>query len=131
MGDSVAIGISQHMPECRLIAKQGITSKMWFDTYREIITHHNHKIVFISLGSNDHRHMTAEYLYYIRSRIKADRVVWILPSFSLKPIQRVVIKEISNEFKDKILDITRHIGTDGLHPTVKGYKAVAKELKSI
>jgi hypothetical protein len=130
MGDSIAVGIGQHSPQCKTVAKVGITSKNWYLNHKEFITNNNFKKVVISLGSNDSWHITSESLYNIRSKIKADKVVWILTSAVLKPTQRVIIKEIANEFKDITIDISEHISKDGIHPTGKGYKSIANNLRS-
>lgn len=130
LGDSIAVGIGQHRPDCAVIAKVGITSQNWLKTYKEHPTFTRpYKVVAISLGSNDYRaSATAEHLYDIRNKIKADLVVWVLPSYSLKPVQRVIIKEIANEFRDKILEIEK-MSYDGIHPTPIGYKELANKLK--
>jgi len=128
LGDSIAVGIGQHRPDCAVIAKVGITSQNWLKNYNNHPTFNKpYKVVAISLGSNDFRaSQTAESLYDIRSKIKADMVVWILPSYSLKPVQRVLIKELANEFRDKILEIEK-MSYDGIHPSAIGYKELAKK----
>jgi hypothetical protein len=131
MGDSIAVGIGQYSPQCKTIAKVGITSKKWYLNYKEFITSENYKKVVISLGSNDSWHITSESLYNIRKQLKADKVIWILTSSVLKPTQRIIIKEIANEFKDITIDISEHISKDGIHPTGIGYKTVANKLKSM
>lgn len=115
MGDSIAVGIGQARPDCFTVAQVGITSDNWFKQYNPKLDK-QFKVVVISLGTNDYYGVTAEYLYKIRKNVKANAVVWILPSYSLKPKQRVIIREISNEFGDKVLDITEHVGRDGIHP---------------
>lgn len=130
MGDSIAVGIGQHRPDCVVAAKVGITSKKWFFTYHETITNNKYKNVYISLGSNDNWNATADALYAIRKTIKADRVYWVLTSPTLKPHQRVIIREIASEFRDATVDISEHISRDGIHPTGAGYKAIANKLRS-
>lgn len=130
MGDSIALGIGQHIPECIVSAKVGASSKAWLSNNREIIAYHRYKNVYISLGSNDMWNTTSDTLYFIRKNIKAEKVYWILTNPSLKPKQRVIIKEIANEFKDATIEITKYLGYDGMHPTPKGYKELAFNIKN-
>jgi lysophospholipase L1-like esterase len=128
IGDSIAVGIGMNRPECATIAKVGITSQNWLHSYQNHPTFNRpYKIAVISLGTNDYRNTTAENIYDIRLKTKADMVIWILPSATLKPIQRVIIKEIANEFHDRTMDITQFIGPDGIHPHGKGYQDIAKQ----
>jgi hypothetical protein len=130
LGDSIALGVANHKPECAVIARVGITSENWYKTFTtNPITKNKFKIVVISLGSNDYKNTTAESLYNIRKHINADIVFWITPSLTLKPVQRTLIKELVNEFKDKVIESHPHIGYDGIHPTPDGYKELAKQIK--
>ena len=130
MGDSIAVGIGMNRPDCATIAQVGITSQKWLSSYKQHPTFTRpYKIAVISLGTNDFKNTTAESLYDIRIKTKADMVVWILPSATLKPTQRVIIKEIANEFKDKTIDISQFIGHDGIHPHWKGYQSIAQQLR--
>ena len=129
LGDSIAVGIGMNRPDCVTVAKVGITSNKWLETYRDHPTiNRPFKVAVISLGSNDYRGIMTEGLYDVRAKIKADMVIWIMPSVSLKPIQRAVIKEIANEFRDKILEITK-MSYDGIHPTPIGYKELADKTR--
>lgn len=59
-------------------------------------------------------------------------VVWILPSRTLKPVQRAIIKEIANEFKDKILDTANYkMSHDGIHPTGQSYIEIGKAIDNL
>ncbi len=129
MGDSIAVGIGMNRPDCVTIAKVGITSDKWYKQYSHRIDQ-PFKVVVISLGTNDGKvTYTAEYLYDIRKKVKANAVVWILPSLTLKPTQRAIVQEIASEFKDKTMDISTFIGPDGYHPTGKGYQSIASRLR--
>jgi len=129
MGDSIAVGIGMNRPDCAVVAKVGITSDKWYKQYSHKIND-PFKIVVISLGTNDWKTIyTAEYLYDIRKKVKANAVVWILPSLTLKPTQRAIVQEIASEFKDKTMDISTKIGPDGIHPTGKGYREIANSLR--
>lgn len=132
LGDSIAVGLGQAKPECTTIARVGITSERWIRGFgsNPFYKDDNYKIAIISLGTNDYKNMTGEMLYLIRKELKANKVIWILPSYSLKPIQRMLIIELANEFKDKVLDISEHIGRDGIHPSsLEDYKKIANKAK--
>lgn len=133
LGDSIAVGVGQHKPECAIVAKVGINSKKWLETYGNHPTVTKpYKVVVISLGSNDYRSYLSEGLYDVRVKIKADMVVWILPSMTLKPVQRVIIKEIANEFRDKTIDTAVHqMSPDGIHPTGRGYIEISKAINNL
>jgi hypothetical protein len=131
MGDSLAVGIGQARPDCFTVAKVGITSDKWFKQYNPKLDK-QFKSVIISLGTNDFVGIPEEYLYKIRTSIKANMVVWILPSYSLKPKQRALVQKISNEFGDKVLDITEHIGYDGIHPpSLIEYRKIADKTRKL
>lgn len=126
MGDTIAVGIGQHRPECVTVAKVGINSWGWLKT-QSLSLNEKYKVVVISLGTNDYRGMTEKALTDIRSRVKANAVVWILPSYSLKPVQRKIITQLANQYGDKIVDISETIGRDGIHPS--NYEAAAAKTK--
>lgn len=131
MGDSIAVGIGTYQKQCITAAKVGINSQAWYNSYKEapVFKHNNYKTAVISLSTNDfHKTETADVLYSIRYRIKADRVVWILPSHTLRPVQRAIIREIANEFKDTVIDITQFLGPDNIHPTGKGYISIGNNI---
>jgi len=131
LGDSIAVGLGQARPECVTIARSGITSERWVRGFgsNPYYKDDTYKVAIISLGTNDYKNMTSEMLYLIRKDIKASKVIWLLPSYSLKPVQRLIIIEISNEFKDKVLDISEHVGRDGIHPpALEDYRQIAKKL---
>ena len=132
IGDSIAVGLGHARPECVTIARLGITSERWVRGFgsNPFYKDDTYKVAIISLGTNDYRNMTSEMLYLIRKEVKASKVIWLLPSYSLKPIQRTIITELANEFKDKVLDITDHIGRDGTHPSsMEEYKKIANKTK--
>ena len=129
LGDSIGVGIGMNRPDCTTIAKVGITSDRW---RKENLFKVNEqfKIVVISLGTNDWKSThTSDALVEIRKKIKANAVVWILPSITLKPTQRAIVREVANEFHDKTMDISQFIGPDGIHPNWKGYQSIAQQLR--
>jgi lysophospholipase L1-like esterase len=131
LGDSLAVGIGMNRPDCATIARVGITSEKWLSSYQNHPTFQQpYRVVVISLGTNDFRNTTAETLYNTRIKIKANLVVWVLPNQTLKPIQRQIVKELANEFRDKTIELT-HLSHDGIHPTPLGYKEAANKISDI
>jgi hypothetical protein len=130
MGDSIAVGIGQAKPECATIARVGITSKKWNKDFSNHLTFKkSYKVVVISLSTNDMWNQTTESLYDIRSKVQSNMVVWVLPSQTLKPKQRAIVKAMAEEFGDKVLDITNKVGPDGIHPpNLDSYRKIAKEI---
>lgn len=126
MGDSIAVGIGQHRPECVTVAKVGINSPNWLKVNGNKLNQ-PYKVVVISLGTNDMYGTTERALREIRSKVKANMVIWVLPSYTLKPVQRRIITEISKEYGDKLVDITDLIGPDGYHPS--DYRKAAARTK--
>jgi len=132
LGDSIAVGLGQARPECVTIARVGITSEKWIRGFgtNPYFKDDNYKVAIISLGTNDTRGMTSDMLHLLRKEVKAKKVIWILPSYSLKPIQRSVVIELANEFKDTIIDISLYTSRDGIHPsTLEDYKKIANKTK--
>lgn len=131
LGDSIAAGIGQARPECVTLARPGITSEAWYKGYAfNPYFRDPYKVVVISLGTNDMRGMTSEMLFNIRQKITAPMVIWILPSPVLKPVQVAVVREIANEFRDRVLSIHNHVGLDGIHPpTLDEYRKIAEKIK--
>ena len=131
LGDSLAVGIGQIRKECTTYARSGINSYdyvnrhvLYTETY-----HKEAKHVIISLGSNDFKSMnTYEELDTLRQLVKADRVYWILPA--IKDDKRKVVSKVADKYHDMVIDSRKHeISPDGVHPTYKGYKSIAKETR--
>ena len=135
LGDSIANGLSQAKKECVSITRSGITSEKWYRGFgsNPYFRDDKYKVAVISLGTNDLvSDSTSESLYIIRRSIDADMVIWILPSLVLKPKQRQIVIEISNEFRDKVLDIREHISYDGIHPnSLVEYKKIVEKIFTI
>lgn len=120
VGDSIAVGVHQHRPECAVYAKVGINSRDWNNKYlgKDLAAN----TVIISLGSNDHRGIkTAAELLDLRQTIKAARVVWILPNNHDK-IE--LIKQLAAKYNDGVAYIPE-VSKDKVHPTANGYKQLA------
>jgi lysophospholipase L1-like esterase len=121
LGDSIAVGIAQHRPECATYVKVGINSYAWVN--QNITKPLAAKTVVISLGSNDHQNIkTHRELHTLRELTKGDRVYWILPANKLE-IQELV-KQIAQEYGDVVLGFQP--SRDKVHPTAQGYRELAK-----
>lgn len=133
LGDSIAVGTHLSKPECVAYAKGGINSWQFNKLYSgEFFS----DIVVISLGSNDHRGVnTRQELELLRNRILAkSRVYWILPAGNLKasavPIENIqaIVRELAAKNGDIVLPI-QHVSPDGIHPTGRGYKDLASNIR--
>ena len=130
LGDSIAKGISDVRKECVAYVKSGINS---YDYVNRHILHTQGntqaKTIIISLGSNDLKNIdTFEELDTLRQLVKADRVYWILPN--IKETKRRAVWDVANKYHDWVIDARGHDRSpDTIHPTYKGYKTIAKEIK--
>ena len=125
IGDSIAVGIAKHRPECQVIAKVGINSKNWVN--KNITKELSAETVIISLGSNDHKKInTLKELFVIREVITARHVYWIIPASN--PDLQEMVEIVADKFEDKILRIPE-VSKDKVHPTTNGYKSLANSTK--
>jgi lysophospholipase L1-like esterase len=132
VGDSIAVGTKQFMPECQLQGKGGINTWQFNRMYKGSFYADT---VIISLGSNDHKGVkTYDELFEMRQRVGAKNVFWVLPAgnnpageVSIAKIQSIV-KEIASSYGDTVLPITR-LQPDGIHPSWAGYKDIAEKAK--
>lgn len=125
LGDSIAVGISKHRPECAVYAKIGINSKDWVN--KNITKELSANTVIISLGSNDYKSInTLKELFTIRSNVNAKRVYWIMPA--IKPEVQEMVDIVADKFEDTVIRI-KDLSPDKVHPTQTGYKQLAKETK--
>ena len=130
LGDSIAVGTHQFKQECVAYAKGGINTHQWNNKYR----HENltAKTAIISLGTNDHKHVkTLVELNFMRGRVKADRVYWIMPpcnSKFCKPEINKWVEEVAKEWGDQIIS-TQKLQADAIHPSWSGYKELANSVK--
>ena len=130
LGDSIAKGISDVRKECVAYVKSGINSYDYVNRH-VLFTQGNTeaKTIIISLGSNDLKNIdTFEELDTLRQLVKADRVYWILPN--IKETKRRAVWDVANKYHDWVIDARGHDRSpDTIHPTYKGYKTIAKEIK--
>jgi lysophospholipase L1-like esterase len=132
VGDSIAVGTKQFMPQCQLQGKGGINTWQFNKMYKGSFYADT---VIISLGSNDHKGVkTYDELFEMRQRVGAKNVFWVLPAGNLPaggvPIEKIqsIVKEIAEANGDTVLPITR-LQPDGIHPSWAGYKDIAEKAK--
>lgn len=130
LGDSIAVGVAMHRPECEVYAKVGLSSVQFGTIYADKIL--EAKTVIISVGSNDHQYVPTNYeLLKIRGRISADTVYWIMPQGNAKEANvtitkiQAMVSKIANTMGDGVIHFT--LSPDGIHPTTKEYKRIALE----
>jgi lysophospholipase L1-like esterase len=133
LGDSIAVGLYQQMPQCESLSKGGWNTYQWNRDYLKYDL--SAGTVIISLGSNDHRYVkTQAELERLRDKVTAGRVFWILPHGNLTagvlPIAEIqrIIKMIAAIHGDTVIPITR-VQRDNIHPSWAGYKQIAKAVK--
>lgn len=125
IGDSIAVGTKMFRPECTSYSRSGISSQGWNVQY--LHNNLNADTVIISLGSNDQSSVvTKRELLKIRSKVRANRVYWIMPA--IKPDMQNVVRQIALDFKDNIIYINQ-LSADKVHPTSNGYKIIAQQSK--
>lgn len=121
IGDSLAVGIAQHLRECVSYAKVGIAAENIFRIIPQQITAGD---VVISLGSNNPNNIgLRDELIRVRERVTADRVYWVLPNH---PVARRTVIQVAQDYRDRMLDPTPWMGPDGVHPTGKGYREMSR-----
>lgn len=132
IGDSIAVGTKQFMPQCELQGKGGINTWQFNRMYKGSFYA---ETVIISLGSNDHKYVKSyDELFEMRQRVGAKNVYWILPAGNLKgsqvPIQNIqnMVKHLADYYGDVVLPI-RGLQPDGIHPSWSGYKDIAERTK--
>lgn len=128
LGDSIAVGTHMFKQECTTIAQGGINSHQYYSKFVKNKTNNfGAEVVIISLGSNDWDGIkTYNELYYLRDRIKAERVYWIQPNPEKFPRQADDVKLIALSYGDFLIKPTRY-QADKVHPSWEGYKQIAKE----
>lgn len=125
MGDSIAVGIAQHRPECITYATVGVNSRKFVDTH--IAGDLSANTVVISLGANDSKNMkTLKELFALRQVVNAKRVIWVLPANNKNAAEAVSI--VADKFEDKAVQISE-LSKDRVHPTAKEYKRLAEVTK--
>ncbi|MEJ0016469.1 MAG: SGNH/GDSL hydrolase family protein [Acetobacteraceae bacterium] len=126
IGDSIALGVGQTLPECRTEAQVGITSQRFAQEVRSPPAADK---VVISLGANDGASPAiAANLERVRSSVRASTVYWLLPPHG--EYARAAIRDVALRFGDWLIDYEPAAGPDGLHPTGAGYRSLGALIRS-
>ena len=134
IGDSIGNGIKSVMKDCVSITEIGINSENWYKKYhnRPMLDMQEYRYTVISLGSNDANEDSGGWMQRVRSKLKADRVIWILPSDTVKPQQRAIVERAAAKNGDIVLSIKQWVGPDGIHPpTFRAYEEIGKAIKDV
>ena len=124
VGDSIAVGIAQHRPQCETIVQVGITSTAWNKKHLHKVPSAKHTI--ISLGTNDWlADKTFQEIVALRGKITG-RVTWILPANNTAKQTPVVT--VAQMYNDVTLVITQ-TSKDRIHPSGQEYRRLAEETK--
>ncbi len=125
IGDSIAVGVGQYLPECRTEAREGITSQRFI---HELLSPQEADRVVISLGVNDGvSAFTVGNLRRVRQTVQGRAVYWLLPAGHAEA--RAAIRSVALQFGDRMIDAGTDVGPDGLHPTGSGYRALAASVR--
>ena len=129
LGDSIAVGTHNMMPECRAYAVGGLNTHQW--NHRFLGNKLSAETVIISLGTNDHKYInTAEELVRLREQVKGKNVYWVLPMGnspkSEVPLEKIqdIIYQIADVNGDAVIT-TKRLQKDGIHPSWAGYRELA------
>lgn len=128
MGDSVAQGIAAQLPQCSSNTKVGLNTVQALTRFNQIPAA---QTVIVSLGINDRDYPgTRTNLEAIRARIYANKVIWILPSgkLSFGTQKKKDALYVAVKHGDEMRNIDLTISADGIHPTERGYRAIANQL---
>ena len=124
LGDSIAVGIAQHRPECAVYAKVGVTSRGWNDKF--LVNKPDAKTTIISLGTNDYSETsTFRELYALRQTLPS-KVFWVLPANGAN--RQTAIVKIAQMYSDTTVVIPE-LSKDKIHPTAKAYKELAEQMR--
>ncbi|SAL76692.1 hypothetical protein AWB71_05298 [Caballeronia peredens] len=125
VGDSIAYGVSVNLP-CQSDTQVGINTR---DALKRFTNPPSAALAIISLGINDRGTAlpTKANLEAMRIRVKARRAVWILPSY---PDKKAIVQAVASRHHDEVLNIDPLISTDGIHPTMQGYRTIAHKLQN-
>jgi hypothetical protein len=123
IGDSLAAGTATALPACHAEAVVGISSAAWVQRFGG---HNDAPLVVISLGANDGAAThTKSTIQALRHTVRACRVVWLLPAYPAPA--RAAIRTVAAQFGDRMVDTAPYAPPGGLHPSGRGYAAVARQ----
>ena len=134
IGDSISNGIKSVMRDCVSLTEIGISSEQWYrkNHSRPLLDMEDYLYTVISLGSNDSREDSGVWMQRIRDKVRSGRVIWILPSDTVKPQQRAIVELAAAKNGDLVLSIKQWTGPDGIHPpTVRAYEQISNAIKDV
>ncbi len=121
IGDSIAVGVGRHLPECHTEARVGISSHQLITQFGSAKAADR---VVISLGANDGTAArTFDNLTRLRKSVHARVVYWLIPAASQHA--RSAVRQVAARHGDRVIDTAPFAGPDGLHPTNRGYRTLA------
>lgn len=131
LGDSIAVGTKMFAPtECVSYSKGGINSWQWNKKFGKVSL--EAETVVISLGTNDHAGVkTEKELMQLRGRIRASRVIWVMPPCNAKfckPGVNAAVTRVSYKFGDRVVG-TSWVQRDSIHPSWRGYKDIVSKCR--
>lgn len=131
IGDEIAKGIANTLPECKAITAQKMTIQDFISKYRTKLGKNTTIIISLGMADSKDPHVY-QNLSLLRSSIEADIVVWMIPNEKLFPELAIYIEALAQDFGDSTVGIRKdYLGSDGIHPTSKGYKELGKSLKEV
>jgi hypothetical protein len=118
IGDSIAVGLAEQFSQCRSWARNGLTSAA---IVRLAASAPSAPWVAISAGSNDAANgALSSNLDAIRNRIRAIRVVWIVPR---NRRAAAAVRRVAGTYGDAVVSFASR---DGVHPV--SYPALARSV---
>lgn len=127
-GDSIGVGIAQHLPQCVAVARVGITSVHWLARYRTFAKRPQ-DVCVVSLGANDLSFNDYSVLLELRRTLVAKTVIWIVPANHPKSAHNV--RNVAYEFGDSVIDVADFKrAPDHIHPTKQSYEVIAEIVKA-
>ena len=124
VGDSLAVGVAVHVPQCARLARVGINTADFARVYRIPSATQ----VLISLGSNDRsvsESQLREQLSNIRSTVTHGTVTWLI-SANVAQARRAV-QVLAAHWGDRVIDAQPWVGADRVHPHHRGYGIIADQ----
>ena len=117
VGDSIAVGLAQQMPECGSSARVGIRASAVVGRVRQADR------VIVSAGSNDLRDSAGlrAALERVRAGAGGGVVVWVLPANGA----RQAVLSVARHHGDRTVSF--RAGRDGVHP--RSYRELANALR--
>lgn len=119
LGDSIAVGISQHS-HCRKAAIVGVPSSKIISMAKNVSA----DVVVISAGSNDPNNPKLKTnLIDVRRNIKSNKIIWIVP-YNERAAR--IVREVATIYGDGYISLTNHASSDRIHP--KNYRLLSKDV---